>query len=150
LTGYEETPLTINSSGSGEFEATFRNGAEINYKLTYRDLSSTVTQSHIHFGRSAISGMIVLFLCINPTLTAAPAGVPVPPTCPTPGVTLTGTLTAANVIARPAQGIDPAAAGFAEMLDAIRADAAYANVHTTTFPSGEIRGQLQSHGPDQQ
>jgi hypothetical protein len=33
----------------------------------------------------------------------------------------------ANVIPRPDQGIDPGAAGFAEMLEAIRAGAAYAN-----------------------
>jgi len=56
-------------------------------------------------------------------------------------------LGSADVIARPAPGIDPGVAGFAEMLDAIRAGAAYANVHTTLFQSGEIRGLLVSHGP---
>jgi hypothetical protein len=28
------------------------------------------------------------------------------------------------------------------VLDAIRAGAAYANVHTSTYPGGEIRGQI--------
>jgi len=145
LTGYQETPLTINSAGSGEFEATIQNnGTEIAYTLTYTVLSSPVTQAHIHFGRPAISGQIVLFLCTNLT---PPAGVPTPQPCPTSAGTVTGTLTAADVIARPTQGIDAGAAGFAEMLDAIRAGAAYANVHTMTFPSGEIRGRLHSHGP---
>jgi hypothetical protein len=32
------------------------------------------------------------------------------------------------------------------MLDAIRAGAAYANVHTAARPGGEIRGQIHSHG----
>jgi hypothetical protein len=31
---------------------------------------------------------------------------------------------------------------FAELVRAIRAGYAYANLHTTRFPSGEIRGQI--------
>lgn len=146
LNGYEETPLTINSPGSGEFKATIRNdGTEIRYELTYQDLSSDVTQAHIHFGRPAISGMIVLFLCTN---LDPPSGVPTPQACPAAPATITGTLTAADVIARPAQGIDAGATGFTETLKAIRAGAAYANVHTMVYPSGEIRGRLRSHSPD--
>jgi hypothetical protein len=145
LSGYQETPLTINSTASGEFTARIRDGGTaIDYELTYRDLSSPVAQSHIHFGRPAISGMIVLFLCTN---LAPPAGVPTPQACLAAPATITGTLTAADVIPRPQQGIDPGAAGFAEMLKAIRAGAAYANVHTTVFPTGEIRGRLRAHGP---
>jgi hypothetical protein len=145
LTGYEETPLTINSAGSGEFTATIHDsGTAITYQLTYRDLSSPVTQAHIHFGRPAITGMIVLFLCN--TSGAPPATVPTPPPCPPAPATVTGTLTAADVIARAAQGIDAGAAGFAEMVEAIRAGAAYANVHTMLQPGGEIRSRLEPHG----
>lgn len=145
LTGYNETPLTINSAATGEFEATIsQDGTQIAYTLTYSGFLSPVTQSHIHFGRPAIGGMIVLFLCTN---LSPPSGVPTPPPCPSPSGTVTGTLTAADVIARPAQGIDAGQAGLDEMLKAIRVGAAYANVHTTTFPSGEIRGVLRSHGP---
>ena len=39
-----------------------------------------------------------------------------------------------------AQGIAPAE--FAELVRALRAGAAYANVHTTTNTGGEIRGQI--------
>jgi hypothetical protein len=146
LSGYEETPLTINSPGSGEFKATIRHdGTEIEYELTYQDLSSAVTQAHIHFGRPAISGMIVLFLCTN---LDPPPDVPAPQACPPAPATITGTLTAADVIARSAQGIDAGATGFTEILEAIRAGAAYANVHTTIYPSGEIRGRLRSHRHD--
>jgi hypothetical protein len=142
LSGYEEAPLTISSDGSGEFKAKISNDkTAIDYTLTYQDLSSNVTQAHIHFGRTAIAGQIVLFLCTNLT---PPAGVPTPQFCPNSG-TITGTLTAADVIPRPTQGIDAGAAGFAEMLDAIREGAAYVNVHTTNFPSGEIRDQLHGH-----
>jgi hypothetical protein len=147
LSGYQETPLTINSPGSGEFTAMIHDhGTAITYQLTYRDLASPVTQAHIHFGRPGISGMIVLFLCANTPPITPPAGIPTPPPCPAQPATVTGTLTAADVIARPAQGIDAGATGFTEILEAIRAGAAYANVHTTGQAGGEIRGRLHSHG----
>jgi hypothetical protein len=49
------------------------------------------------------------------------------------------------------KGIDPGAAGFAEIVQAMRNGAAYANVHTSKVPSGEIRGALgkaHDHGSD--
>jgi len=82
----------------------------------------------------------VLFLCN--TSGSPPATVPVPPQCPQGAGTVSGTLTAADVIAVAGQGIDPGATGFAEMIKAMRNGAAYANVHTMLRPSGEIRGPL--------
>ena len=35
---------------------------------------------------------------------------------------------------------------FGELVRALRAGAAYANVHTTTFGGGEIRGQIGDDG----
>jgi hypothetical protein len=145
LVGYQETPLTINSPASGEFRATIsEDGTAIHYEETWRDLSSGVLQSHIHFGRPAITGGIVLFLCTNLT---PPVGPPTPQTCPTTNpATITGTLTAADVIASTnGQGIESGAAGFAEMLKAIREGAAYVNVHTSSHAGGEIRGRLGPH-----
>ena len=37
---------------------------------------------------------------------------------------------------------------FGELVRALRAGAAYANVHTTTFGGGEIRGQIGDDGDD--
>jgi CHRD domain-containing protein len=149
LTGLEETPATINTAASGEFKATIsEDGAMIKYEETYRDLSSTVTQSHIHFGRPGLSGQIVLFLCTNLT---PPVGPPKPQACPTASpATITGTLTESDVIASPVmggQGIDSGAEGFTEMVKAIRTGSAYVNVHTINHPSGEIRGRLGRPGP---
>jgi CHRD domain len=147
LVGYNETPLTINTTASGDFKARIsEDGSAIQYELTWHDLSSGVLQSHIHFGRPAITGGIVLFLCTN---LAPPANVPTPQACPTTNpATITGTLTAADVIPLPVTGgqaIDSGAAGFAEILKAIRAGATYVNVHTTNHLGGEIRGRLAAH-----
>jgi CHRD domain len=133
LTGYEETPLTLNTTGSGDFKAIVSaDGTSISYMLMYRDLSSPATQSHIHFGRPAIGGGIVLWLSTIPT----------PQPCPPFPATIFGTLTAADVVAVSGQGIDAGPAGFAEMLEALRTGSAYANVHTTLRPGGEVRGRL--------
>ena len=150
LTGLEETTATINTKASGEFKATIsEDGTMIKYEETYRDLSSAVTQSHIHYGEPKLTGQIVLYLCTNLT---PPTGVPLPQACPLASpATITGTLTEADVIASPVsggQGIDSGAAGFAEMVHAIKTGSAYVNVHSVNHPSGEIRGRLGHERPD--
>lgn len=147
LSGYNETAVTINSPASGKFVAkASKNELSISYTLSYSDLPTNVLQAHIHFGRPGLSGGVALFLCTN---LAPPADVPAPPPCPITAGTVTGTLTAADVIALPAQGIDAGAAGFDEMVKALRNGAAYVNVHTTQRPSGEIRGPLGTTDDDE-
>jgi CHRD domain len=147
LTGYEETP-TLSTSGHGFFKATISRGKdEINYVLSYagpfdaNPAGGTVTQAHIHLGRPAIAGGISAFLCSN--LPNPPAGTPA---CPTPSGTVRGVITPAQVIGPAPQGIQ--AGEFAELVRALRAGAAYANIHTTTFPAGEIRGQIANEDDD--
>ena len=73
LDGYQEVPMTLNSPGSGEIVARIRqNGTAIEYKLTYRDLPN-VTQAHIHFGRPALNGGVLLWMCFQ-TPVPAPRG----------------------------------------------------------------------------
>ena len=152
LSGLEETAQTIQTPASGEFKATIsEDGSSIKYEETWRNLSSTVTQSHIHFGRPGLTGGVVLWLCYNPNPpanTKAPTGVPTPQLCPTGNpATISGTLTEADVVSSVAapgggQRIDAGAEGFAEMVKAIRTGSAYVNVHSVDHPSGEIRGRL--------
>jgi CHRD domain-containing protein len=142
LNGYKQIPSTLNSTGSATFVAKINeDGTSIEYELSYGGFPTTVTQSHIHFGGAATSGGIALFLCTN--LGNAPTGVQVP-ACPPQPATVTGTLTAADMVAIASQGLDGGAAGFAEILKAIRAGAAYVNVHTVQYPPGEVRGQTRS------
>ena len=148
LNGYEENP-DISTVGTGSFEARLSNdGTSLHYKLSYSGLEGNVTQSHVHFGKRAINGGISFFLCSN--LPNPPAGTPA---CPgTTEGTVEGDIEAADVIgpgATPATPTTPATAGqgiepgnLAEILAAMRAGHAYANVHTTKWPGGEIRAQL--------
>jgi hypothetical protein len=139
LTGYEETPLAVSTAGSGRFRAQINESEErITYSLSYADLEGTMTQAHIHFGARAQSGGISVFLCTN--LGNGPAGTQACP--PSPG-TVTGTITPADIIGPGAQGI--AAGEFDELVDAIRAGATYVNVHSTLYPVGEVRGQIDNH-----
>jgi hypothetical protein len=107
----------------------------ITYTLKFQNLSSAVTQAHIHFGKAHTPGGVMVFFCSN--LATAPSGTQ---PCPVNGGTVTGTITGANVQAIAGQNIP--AGDFDAVADALLSDTAYANVHTTNFPSGEIRGQL--------
>jgi hypothetical protein len=145
LTGYEEVP-TLSTQGNGTFEASINRGKdEIRYRLDYHGpfdagADGVVTQAHIHLGARAVNGGIIAFLCSN--LGNGPAGTPA---CPPEG-TVTGTITPAQVVGPADQGIAPAE--FAELVRALRAGAAYANVHTTAKPAGEIRGQIGTEDDD--
>ena len=147
LSGYEEvvsgsTSGTLSTSANGFFKASINRGQnEIRYTLSYRGpfdanaAGGTVTQAHIHLGARAVNGGISAFLCSN--IGNGPAGTP---TCPATEGTVTGVITPLQVIGPAGQGI--AAMEFGELVRALRAGAAYANVHTSTFGGGEIRGQI--------
>lgn len=138
LDGFQEDPLALSTPATGNFRGTVdRRNQSIEFVLSYEGIASGVQQAHIHLGGRAQSGGISVFLCTN---LKPPAGVPVPPPCP-PSGTVTGTLTAANVLGPAAQGINPGE--FAELLEAIDEGATYVNVHSNTFPGGEIRGQIR-------
>ena len=139
LRGVEEVP-SISTPGQGFFFASLNDAeTQLDYQLIYFNVPNTVTQSHIHIGQTSVSGGIVLYLCTNLT---PPANVPAPQSCPNgPGFqSITGSLTASNVFPQAGQGI--AAGAFSDVIRAIKAGYAYANVHSSAFPSGEIRGQI--------
>ena len=140
LTGYEESP-SVSTTPSGEFTATIApGGTVISYTETYSGLQAPVTQSHIHVGQLGVNGSVVIFLCQT---AANPDPTGLAPHCPQEG-TVSGTITAANVIAGATTTQQLAAKDLAAVLTAIQAGAAYANVHTSVSPGGEIRGQIRT------
>ncbi|MEV4311367.1 CHRD domain-containing protein [Actinocrispum sp. NPDC049592] len=139
LSGYQEDPLVLSTTGGGQFRASINDRTmEISYQLSYSGLAGNVTQSHIHFGGRSQSGGISVFLCTN--LGNGPAGTQA---CPAAPATISGTIKATDIIGPTGQGI--AAGEFAELTKAMRAGVTYVNVHSATFPGGEIRAQLDHH-----
>jgi hypothetical protein len=142
LGGFQEVPA-LSTVASGTFKADVDTVAQtITWKLRYDGLEGTVTQAHVHFGQMSVNGGISFFLCSN--LGNGPAGTQA---CPPGPAELTGVITPEQIIgpgaappAPPVQGIEPGA--FAEIARAILMGVAYANVHTSKWPGGEIRGQL--------
>jgi CHRD domain len=147
MTGYQEVP-SVSTGATARFTAEVnKDGDALNWELSYSGLEGDVQQSHIHFGNVGVNGGISVFLCTN--LGNGPAGTQA---CPQSG-TITGTITAADVspnipatLAARTQGID--SGEFDELARAIDAGSAYANVHSTRWPGGEIRAQLKTNGGD--
>ena len=140
LSGYQEVP-TLSTPASGNLDVTISQDDEsVSYTLSYDGFETDVLQSHIHLGRPAFNGGIMVFLCTN---LAPPAGAPLPPPCPVRGGTVSGEVTAADVVGPTGQGVSPTE--FGEFVKALRAEAAYGNVHSTRFPGGEIRAQVTFH-----
>jgi CHRD domain len=143
LTGFEEVPV-VSTEAEGRFKAEVR-GDRIDYQLRWEDLEGTVTQAHIHFGQRDVNGGISVWLCGNPSATVNPP--PGTQTCPlTNPATISGTATAAHVVGPSGQGIAPGE--FDELLRAIKAGVTYANVHSSMFPGGEVRAQLNDERDD--
>ena len=162
LSGYNEvhfiaapTPAlrgAVSTQARGSFRAEIDDSAKmIHYELSFEGLVADVTQAHIHFGQRHTVGAIVVWLCQTEGTPAPAAVAALTPPCGGPRAnTVSGTITPAQVLTATGQGIDTGE--FDEVVRAIRAGAAYANVHSTTFAPGEIRGQIgdgdRHHGHD--
>ncbi|HWS55083.1 MAG TPA: CHRD domain-containing protein [Pyrinomonadaceae bacterium] len=140
LTGFEEVPA-VSTVANGNFSARISNDeSQITYKLSYADLEGAVQQAHIHVGQPGVNGGISVWLCSN---LASPPTPPGTQPCPAPPATITGTVTAADVVGPTAQGVAPGE--FAELIRAMRAGRTYTNVHSSKFPGGEIRDQIKDN-----
>ena len=151
LTGYQEVPA-VSTTGGGSFTAKISNDeSRIDWQLSYSDLEGAVQQAHIHVGNKGVNGGISVFLCSN--LGNGPAGTQ---PCPAPPATISGTIVAADVspnipatAAARTQGVNTGEIN--ELINAMRAGATYVNVHSTLWPGGEIRSQIDGnhgHGDD--
>lgn len=138
LSSFQEVPA-LATPGHGKFQAQIdKQAGEIRWQLTFGDLDSDATQSHLHFENRTNSGPVVVFLCSN--LGNGPAGTQA---CPAGGGTISGTIRAADVLGQAGGAAVGIASGdFDDLVRAIRAGAVYVNVHSTTRPAGEVRGQL--------
>jgi hypothetical protein len=129
MTGAEETPPRP-SRGQGQLNLRISaDGTELHYKLMVANIND-VTQAHIHLAPPGSPGPVIAWLY--------PAG---PPAQHIPG-RFNGVL--AEGVITDAQVVGPLAGqGVAGLVATIRGGNAYANVHTTLYPPGEIRGQVR-------
>lgn len=145
LSGYEEVP-SVSTTGNGTFNARIsKDESRIEWELNYSDLEGAVQQAHIHIGNLGVNGGITVFLCTN--LGNGPAGIQ---PCPAPPAIISGTIVAADVspnipatLAARNQGLNTGEID--ELIQAMRAGATYVNVHSTTWPGGEIRSQIDGN-----
>ena len=143
MIGYNENP-DVSTLASGSFRARLSDdGTTLAYQLSYSGLEGNVQQAHIHFAKPGVNGGISIWLCgTSPGFVPPTAGIP---TCPQSG-TVEGEVDMTDVIGPAGQGI--AAGELAEIVAAMRAGHAYANVHSSKFPGGEIRAQLNNRSGD--
>lgn len=134
LTGYQETPMSLSTTGHGSFRIKVRSDG-LHYTLRYEDLEADAGAAHIHLGQRATSGGVIAFLC----------GGGDKPACPAREGKVEGVIDATDVIGPATQGIAPGELD--EVIRALRHGAVYANVHTPSkYPGGEIRGQVGHNG----
>jgi CHRD domain-containing protein len=146
------TPAESNAQGQAIFQIA-ADSLSFEYKLIASNIEN-VTQAHIHCGPAGTNGPIIVWLYPSPTATTALAG----GAGRHDGVLAEGTIvsgTPLHVRTVPPSGACPGGvSSFEDVLDQIRANNTYVNVHTSDgvnppntgpgdFPGGEIRGQLK-------
>ncbi len=129
MIGYNEVP-SLNTPGHADLALTVTD-TTIAFTLQYADLTGPPGAAHIHIGQPGVSGGVSVFFCGGGGKPACPAS---------NSGTVTGTISAADVVGPTTQGF--VAGDIAPVIAALRAGFTYANMHTTKFPAGEIRGQI--------
>jgi hypothetical protein len=118
LSGANEVPARP-TAATGTSQITI-DGDTVFFAVEVRNINA-VTFSHIHIGPVTANGPVRVDFFLGPT------------TGPLNGILAQGSFTAANV----------KVISYDQLLADIRAGNAYVNVHSPTFPAGEIRGQLR-------
>jgi hypothetical protein len=139
LSGKEEVPVRdTNAQGQAIFQVS-RDAVSVSFRLIASNIEN-ILQAHIHCGAAGVNGPILVWLY------PAPPSPPMVTLIPGrhDGVLSTGTFDTSHVIARPDSAACPGGvASLEDVLAKVRAGQAYVNVHTTQFPPGEIRGQIE-------
>ena len=131
LRGRNEVPLTL-SGGRGSLTLKVNDmDTSVHFVLEYSGLTAGQV-AHIHVGKPKVNGNVTVFFCDGTTR----------PACPAAPARVEGDFVATDVLGIVPQQLE--AGNLAKLLAAIRAGKTYGNVHTTTSPGGEIRGQIHA------
>ena len=128
LQGAQEVPAAATNAQGQLTMKVAPDGESVDYRLIVANIDD-VFMAHLHMAPAGQNGGVVVWLYPD-----GPPPQPIPG--PTNGILATGTITADDLVG--------AMAGMqiSDLLAAADAGMLYANVHTTAFPGGEVRGQL--------
>ena len=129
LGGGDETPILLSGAAGTAEVAIDTTAKEFAVTLRIFNIPTTTTAGHIHVGSKGIAGPVV----IDFPAIAGRLG----------DFVTTFRVGEASFRANPAIGINT----IDDVIQAVANGNAYVNVHTTTFPGGEIRGQLVPKAP---
>ena len=150
LSTFNEVPPKANGA-HGTFRGKLsEDGTTLSWTFAWSGLSGPPLFAHIHFGLKGANYPVMTYFCGGPK--GNPAISPKPDCPQTTSGSITGTTTAADIIALNTPGATTDQAldqhDFAGFIRALVAGSAYANMHTTRFQGGEIRGQIAVHRGD--
>ena len=132
LNGFQETP-SVSTTGFGNFEAELVNADEAPLRVhTTRGSRAEHRSSRTCTSASGASPAA--------SRSSSAAAARSRPSVPGRRGHVEGDITPADVVGPNGQGIEPGS--FGEIIRAMQAGQSYANIHTTRWPGGEIRGQI--------
>ncbi|HKE60725.1 MAG TPA: CHRD domain-containing protein [Pyrinomonadaceae bacterium] len=139
LSGFGEVPPKL-VDGQGRFNGTLsQDKTSITWTISWTGLTGPAQAAHVHFGQNQVNGNVVVFFCGGGGRPACPDG-------PDHSGSVSGTWTSADILAVAAQNVS--AGDLPGFLRILNANEGYANIHTTLFPGGEIRGQVSVRNED--
>ena len=117
-------PIDSKATGSAEFEPT-TDASSISYTVNVTDINA-VKAAHIHIGEIGQNGDVVVTLFKSETPTGQ----------------LSGILSKGNITSDKLEG-PMVGKQLSDLIDVMKSEGAYVNVHTQQNPDGEIRGQIE-------
>jgi hypothetical protein len=125
LHGGEENPAIVTGAHGRATVTINRATGRIDYTIDIYNLPTGIVGAHIHVGSRGVNGPIIFNFTV-------------PAVGQSNDFALSGSLTAGDLVARAAQGIN----SFEDAIFAIASGVTYVNIHTQANPGGEMRGQL--------
>jgi len=140
LNGANESPIPVASAGTGFALVTYSPTTKMmRVQVNFANLTSTTVASHIHCCFSPPATTTAIVATTTPYFPGFPIGVTSGTYDNTFDMTMAGSYNAAFLTA---QGGSTAVA-LAVLLAGMTNSTAYFNIHTTMYPGGEIRANMQ-------